>query len=50
MEEWTDNYNKVKAAHNGNYPDYWYKEIIMSRLIGRVCPNGGKMLIIEGIE
>ncbi len=35
-EEWNENCDKVKAAHNGGYPEWWYFEIIESGLHSRV--------------
>ena len=35
-EEWNENCDKVKAAHNGGYPEWWYVEIIESGLYSRV--------------
>ncbi len=34
--DWNDNCDKVKAAHEGNYPDYWYLEVrlIIDELFG----------------
>lgn len=34
-EEWNENCDKVKAA-NGDYPRFWYAEIILSGLLGGV--------------
>ncbi len=28
--EWNSNCDKVKAAHNGQYPDYWFESIMSS--------------------
>jgi len=28
--DWNNNCDKVKAAHNGQYPTYWYAAIILS--------------------
>jgi hypothetical protein len=38
--EWNNNCGKVKEACNG-YPDYWYREIIMSGLCDRVSSRFG---------
>ncbi|MEI7616568.1 MAG: hypothetical protein WCJ54_07625, partial [Actinomycetota bacterium] len=29
--EWNVNCDKVKAANNGDYPDFWFKEIIINK-------------------
>ena len=34
-KEWDENCDKVKAANN-DYPKFWYAEIILSGLLGRV--------------
>jgi hypothetical protein len=38
--EWNNNCDKVKDACNG-YPDYWYREIVMSGLYDRVSSRFG---------
>lgn len=40
-QEWNDNCNKVKAAYDG-YPPFWYQEIVLSGLAGRVAARFGK--------
>ena len=30
-DEWNANCNKVKDAHGGRYPEYWYKTIVVER-------------------
>jgi len=32
-KEWNANCDKVKEAHDGGYPPYWFKEIILSGLM-----------------
>ena len=34
-KEWNENCDKVKAANN-DYPRFWYAEIVLSGLLGRV--------------
>ena len=34
--EWNRNCDKVKEAHDGKYPDYWYKEISLSWLFSKI--------------
>lgn len=45
--EWDTNCDKVKAAHNNGYPDYWYAEVILSGLINKTLndPDAGKIKI-----
>ena len=38
-EEWNANCDKVKAAHNGDYPDYWFDAIMSSGVAWRVSMN-----------
>lgn len=38
VEEWNNNCDLVKAA-NGDYPSFWFKEIILSGLHNRVRLN-----------
>lgn len=46
-EEWNNNCKKVKAAHNDQYPSFWYKAIIMSGLVNRVAATWGASAEIE---
>lgn len=48
-KEWGEACDRVKEAHGGGYPDYWYSEMIMSGLIDRVLGEGSsKLRIIVG--
>jgi len=40
-QQWNDNCDKVKAEFNG-YPDFWFPDIIMSGLCGRVSKRFDK--------
>ncbi len=45
--EWDANCYKVKVAHNGEYPPYWFSEVIRSGLIKEVMgPGAGEIEII----
>lgn len=48
--EWNSNCDKVKAAHNGGYPDYWYTEVVASGLINKTLndPSADEIKIISG--
>lgn len=37
--EWNSNCDKVKLAHDGQYPNYWYETIIMSGVANKVMSN-----------
>jgi hypothetical protein len=39
--EWDANCDRVKKAHNG-YPSFWFREIVMSGLAGRVAARFGR--------
>lgn len=39
-QEWNANCNAVKKVHNGDYPDYWYQEIILSGLCDKAIGEG----------
>lgn len=45
-QEWNANCDKVKAAHNGGYPPYWYKEIILSGLCDETLGEGSSKIKI----
>ena len=32
-KQWNENCDKVKAAHKGGYPSYWYETFIVSGVI-----------------
>lgn len=32
ISDWESKCKIVKSAHNGKYPDYWYREIILKDL------------------
>ena len=34
--EWNKNCDKVKAANNNNYPEFWFEKIIMTGVISEV--------------
>ena len=38
--EWNENCDKVKAAFGGDYPPFWYKEIIVSGLMDKTLGAG----------
>lgn len=40
-KEWQDNCTKVKKAHSGQYPEYWYDEIVVSGLASRMAKSFG---------
>lgn len=39
-QEWNDNCDKVQAALDGCYPDFWYAAIVQSGLMDRVLGAG----------
>jgi hypothetical protein len=39
-QEWNDNCDKVKTAHGGHYPSYWYGEMILSGMINDILGPG----------
>jgi hypothetical protein len=38
-EEWNANCDKVKDAHNGDYPNYWYETFLVSGLMSKITSN-----------
>lgn len=46
-EQWNANCDRVKAMHNGSYPDYWYQEAILSGLIDDVLGKGSSKITIR---
>ena len=39
--EWNDNCAKVKAAHEGHYPAYWYETFLASGLADTIVAKWG---------
>lgn len=39
--EWDANCDKVKAAHEGRYPEYWFAEILASGVARETMANFG---------
>ena len=35
-EEWNHNVDKVKLAHSGSFPKYWFRAIILSGVASQV--------------
>lgn len=35
-EEWNENCDLIKVAFNGDYPDFWYKEIVLSGVMDKM--------------
>lgn len=53
QDEWNQNLEKVKSAHNGELPEYWYREIVNSGLVDEIAKkwNGlGSTIKIMTIE
>ena len=40
-DEWDANCEKIKAAHGGQYPEWWYPEVVMSTLVGQAAAKFG---------
>ena len=40
-QEWTDNCLRVKAAHGGRYPAFWYEAVLLSGLARRTMAKYG---------
>lgn len=38
-QEWNENCDKVKKAHGGGYPDYWYSTFIVSGMINEILSD-----------
>lgn len=38
-EDWNNNCDTVKAAHNGQYPSYWFLDIIMGGILNKSKKN-----------
>ncbi len=43
--DWNANCDKVKAAHNGEYPPYWFSDVIQSGPIAEVMGPGAGELV-----
>ena len=47
--EWSTNCKKVKEAHGGGYPSYWFQEVIQSGLMDRTLGQGASEIKIVGL-
>ena len=45
--EWNCNCDTVKKMHGGDYPSYWFSEIILSGLCDRVLGTGSSKIKIS---
>lgn len=45
--EWDQNCDKVKRAHDGQYPEYWFETFIRSGLISQILgrPDAGDIKV-----
>jgi hypothetical protein len=43
-QEWNANCDTVKKAHDNNYPNYWYPEIILSGLCDKTLGEGSSKI------
>ncbi len=41
-EQWNANCDRVKEAHGGQYPNYWFMSIVVSGLMTRVSATWTK--------
>lgn len=39
--EWDRNCDQIKAANGNNYPRWWFAEVVMSGLAGRIAKTWG---------
>lgn len=39
--EWNAHLDKIKAAHGGDYPDFWYGAVVASGLAARTAAKWG---------
>jgi hypothetical protein len=46
-KEWNVNCDTIKKAHNNNYPDWWYQEVILSGLCDEVMGAGSSTIKIS---
>ena len=47
MPNWVENCDKVKAAFDGQHPDFWYQEIILAGLADKVPGGSSKLTVIS---
>ena len=40
-DDWNARCNEVKAAHDGDYPSFWYMTIVMSGVAGHTARKWG---------
>jgi len=40
ITQWKDNCSTVKALHNNKYPEYWYGEIVLKKVMEEALKEG----------
>lgn len=48
LEEWNENCDKVKAAL-GDYPDYWYEEVLQSGLMRKTLDEKADQITVSTV-
>lgn len=48
-DEWNENCEKVKKAHNNGYPDWWFGEIVLSGLCDKTLGAGSSQIKISSL-
>ena len=49
-KEWNENCQKVKKAHNGSYPNYWFATFISNGLINDILYKKSPSFTLSGEE
>jgi hypothetical protein len=40
LSDWNARVDAIKQAHDGDYPSWWYRAVVMSRLADEVAASG----------
>jgi hypothetical protein len=47
--EWNDTIDEIKAANNGQYPTWWFKDVVQARLADEVFGSGSSDVTIQSV-
>lgn len=50
QQDWNQNCDRVKKAHNNSYPSWWYQEVILSGLCDETLGQGASEIKISTID
>lgn len=46
-DDWNRNCDNIKKVHQGQYPSFWYKEIVMSGFSNKIAATFGRNMNVN---